>query len=112
MNNLKIAIPVSSKIDNPIMFERFGRANYFCIFDTEDDSTVVVANPAVGARGGAGPRAVEFLSSKQIQSVIVPQLGPNADGALRAAQITIFQGEPIPVKNLIDKWKKDELRKL
>jgi len=112
MNNLKVAIPVSSKDDNPTMYERFGRASYFCIIETEDDSSVVLANPAVEARGGAGLRAVEFLVSNLTQSVIVPQLGPNADQALRAANITIFQGESLPVKDLIAKWKNEELSKL
>jgi predicted Fe-Mo cluster-binding NifX family protein len=112
MNNLKIGIPVSTSNENPIMFERFGRASFFCIYETEDDSAVVIRNPAVEARGGAGLKAVEFLIEKHIEAVIVPQLGPNADRALRAAQISIFQGESIPVKNLIVKWRNDDLVKM
>lgn len=109
---MKVAIPVSSKIDNPTMFNRFGRANYFCIIETEDETAVFLDNPAVDARGGAGLRAVEFLVENGVQSVIVPQLGPNADRALRAANVSIFQGEQLPVKDLISKLKNEDLRKI
>jgi len=109
---MKICIPVSGTNENPTMDNRFGRASYFCIYETGDDSSVVIQNPAVEARGGAGLKTVEFLVEKQIKAVIVPQLGPNADRALRAAQILIFQGESIPVKNLIVKWRNEDLREI
>ncbi|MHA1200288.1 MAG: NifB/NifX family molybdenum-iron cluster-binding protein, partial [Candidatus Heimdallarchaeaceae archaeon] len=80
---MKVAIPSSSNHEDAKMYERFGRCNYFCYYDSEKDTYDFVSNPAVNARGGAGFQAVEFLINNEVNVVIVPRLGPNADGVLR-----------------------------
>ena len=112
VNNLKVAIPSTSNQEDARMEERFGRCAYFCIFDSDNDTLDFVSNPAVNARGGAGFQAVEFLLNNNVKAVIVPRLGPNADGVLRQGKVDIFQGENISIKELIDKWKNNALTKL
>jgi len=109
---MKVAIPSSSNQEDSIMYERFGRCNYFCIYDSEYDTLDFITNPAVNARGGAGFQAVEFLLNNDIGAVIVPRLGPNAEGVLKRGKVDIFQGENIPVKDLIEKWKTNSLTKI
>ncbi len=109
---MKIAIPSSSQEEDAKMYERFGRCNFFCIFNSENDTFDFVSNPAINARGGAGFQAVEFLINNEVNTVIVPRLGPNAEGVLRRANIEIFQGENITIKELVEKWKNNALSKI
>ena len=109
---MKIALPISEKNEAAIMARRFGRATYYLIRDDQNDDVVIVENPAVNARGGAGIQAVEFLISKGVNVVIVPELGPNAERVLRSANIDIFQGLDLSSKELFEKWKNNELKKI
>ncbi len=109
---MKLAIPVKTKDENAIMYERFGRAIYYAIYDDDADSFEFITNPASDARGGAGVQAVQFLVSKDVTAVVAPNLGPNADNALKRANVESFQGEAIPVKELVEKWKNNQLSKI
>ena len=109
---MKIAVPVSEKNEAAIMAKRFGRASYYLIYNDQNDEIVFEENPAVNARGGAGIQAVEFLISKGINTVIVPEVGPNAERVLRTADIDIFQGLDLSSKELFEKWKNNELKKI
>ena len=88
---MKVAVPSTSNQEDAKMEERFGRCNYFCIYDSENDTLDFVTNPAVNARGGAGFQAVEFLLNNDVGAVIVPRLGPNADGVLRRGNVDVYQ---------------------
>ena len=107
---MKIVIPVSEKNELAKMAKRFGRATYYLIYDDQNDDVEIVENPAANVRGGAGIQAVEFLISKGVEAVIVPEVGPNADRILRSSNIDIFHGLDLSSKELIEKWKKNELR--
>ncbi|MHA1419477.1 MAG: NifB/NifX family molybdenum-iron cluster-binding protein [Candidatus Heimdallarchaeaceae archaeon] len=109
---MKLAIPVKIKDENSRMYERFGRSIYYAIYDKDTDNYEFVTNPASDARGGAGVQAVQFLVSKDVKAVVAPQLGPNADNALRRANVEVFQGEAISVKELVEKWKNNQLQKI
>lgn len=109
---MKIALPVTSKDENCILDNRFGRGSFYYIFDTENDSFEIVDNPAKQARGGAGIQAVEYLISKGVKSVIIPEMGPNAERILRSANISVFQGENLPAKELVVKWKNKLLKEI
>lgn len=109
---MKIAIPVLEKSKDATMDSRFGRSNFYAIYDSDDSTFEFVTNPAFQARGGAGIQAVQFLADKNIQAVIVPHVGPNADRGLKSSNIEIFKGESISASELIEKWKKNQLVKL
>jgi len=109
---MKIAIPVENNDENTSMDNRFGRSLYYAIYDSDKDSFEFLKNPASQARGGAGVQAVEFIIKNGAKAVIVPQLGPNADHALKTSGITIFQGTKEPIKKLVEMWKSGNLNKL
>ena len=109
---MKIAIPVLTNDENAVMYDRFGRSAKFAIYDTDEEVFKFIENPATDARGGAGIQAVQFLATHNIDAVIAPQLGPNADNALKNANIEIYIGKPLPVKELVELLKKDSLEKI
>ena len=69
---MKVAITSSGKELTSLPDKRFGRCNYFVIYDTENDSVEVVDNPNRDYNEGAGPAAVQLIASKgAVRSSIV-----------------------------------------
>ena len=83
-------IAVSSKgldLNSPVD-ERFGRANYFIIYNTDSKSFETLNNETnAKASQGVGVKTVELLSGKNIDLVISGNFGPQAFRALNTAGI-------------------------
>lgn len=71
--------------------ERFGRAEYYVVFDTETKDIKTIENSAKNEAQGAGGKAVSILNETGADAVIVPELGPKAVTALEAFEISAFQ---------------------
>ena len=107
---MKIGIPIDERSEDAPMASRFGRALYYLIYDLETKKYEYHENPSAMARGGAGVKASEFLVSQGVKAVIAPRVGPNAEQVLRTSNITIYEGQIEPWKNLIEKLEKNELK--
>jgi len=74
---------LDSKVD-----PRFGRAKYFVVYDTSDESVEVVENEQnLNAVQGAGVQSAQNVAKKNVDIVISGNLGPKAFHALSAAGI-------------------------
>ncbi len=95
---MKIAIPTNGGGLNDTVAPVFARAPSFYIADVDEKGNVtserVVQNGAAMAGGGAGPMAVQTLINEGVDAVVVPQVGPNALGALQAAGVQVYQVAP------------------
>jgi predicted Fe-Mo cluster-binding NifX family protein len=106
---MKIIISASSnKMDQPFS-PRFGRADYFILIDSATREWEAFPNPAVNARGGAGPQAVQFIADKGAEVVISGRYGPSAFGALEAAGIQAFIGYQGTVSQVFEQHLAGEL---
>lgn len=92
--------------------QRFGRASAFIIFDTETTDFQVIDNQAAAASGGAGITSAQAVVDKGISAVITGNVGPNAMNVLKTAEIEIFRGLPVSVKENIEKFKNGLLEKM
>ncbi len=75
---MKIAITselhdIDSKID-----ERFGRCNFFYIYDTEAKKGDFFENPYKEANQGVGSKIVEFLANKSVNEIFAVEVGDKA----------------------------------
>ncbi len=87
---MRIVITTSTdSLDGPVD-SRFGRAAYLSIVNTETGSWEACANPGVGATGGAGVLASQFVVEQDVQAVISGGFGPNAYMTLSAADIQMY----------------------
>ncbi len=87
--------------------EKFGRAPYFIIVNTENMEFVSIKNSAESMQGGAGPEAVRQLSAHGVNAVLTGSLGPNAKSAIEAAKIKAVVGlsGTKTVKQAIEEYK-------
>lgn len=72
---MKVAI--SSKDNNleSEMDSRFGRCNFFAIYDSADKSTIFVDNTAASLAEGAGPAALQLLTARGVNKIVSGDFG-------------------------------------
>lgn len=92
---------------------RFGRASWFILYNTEDESWQAFENPAETQRGGAGIAAAQFLADKGVETAISGRFGPNAHQALSAAGIkmVMFEDKEQTAREVIDDFLAERLSK-
>ena len=89
---------------------RFGRCPYLVIVDSETTKLEAIPNIALGSMSGAGIQAAQVVASKGVNVVITGNVGPNAFQALSAAGIKVVTGAFGTVREVIEKYKRGELR--
>ena len=108
---MKIAISsTGTEIDSEID-QRFGRCNYFLIFDDETNNLEVFPNPSASTPSGSGIEAAKNLAKKGIKVVICGNIGPNAFQVLDAEGIDIIQGAKGIVRKAIENFKEGNYSK-
>ena len=97
---------LTSKVD-----PRFGRAPYFLVFDTGDESFEVVSNEQnVNAAQGAGIQAAENVARKKVDMIVSGNFGPKAFRALNAAGIKIALWADGTVSEAVELARNDRLK--
>ena len=97
---------LTSKVD-----PRFGRASYFLVFDTTDESLEVIENSQnVNASQGAGIQAAENIARKNVDVVVGANFGPKAFRALEAAGIKAALWTDGTVSEAIELARNDKLK--
>jgi len=107
---MKIAITsrgndIKSEVD-----PRFGRCEYFIIYDTDTDEFEAVDNTNAAMRGGVGPQSAQTISEKGAKAVLTGNVGPNAYQTLQAAEITVYAGVSGKVSDAINSFKNGSLK--
>ncbi len=101
---MKIIITATgNKLDQPFS-QRFGRADFFILVDSDTREWEAFSNPSVDARGGAGPQAVQFIANKGVEVVISGRYGPSAFSALEAAEIQAFIAKDGTINEVLDQF--------
>jgi predicted Fe-Mo cluster-binding NifX family protein len=107
---MKIAITSSGENLNSAVDPRFGRAEFFILYDTADDSFSVINNEQnLNARQGAGIQAGQIIVNSGAKALVTGNCGPKAFNVLSAAGIKIYLGAKGTIQDTIAAYKEDEL---
>ena len=79
---MKIAIASAEKDINSKIDERFGRCNFFYIYDTDTKKGVFFENPYKEGNQGVGTKIVEFLASHTVKEIFAVEVGEKAKNML------------------------------
>ncbi len=90
VREMKICITAQGPTPASRTEERFGRAPYFIIMDTETRAFEALENRFAGASGGVGPKAAQLLIAHGVGALVSGQVGGNAREVLVAAGIAMY----------------------
>ena len=107
---MKIAITAMGKGLDAEVDPRFGRCQYFIIFDTETGTFEALDNASVSLGGGAGIQSAQTIVEKDAEAVLTGNVGPNAFRTLSAAGISIYAGASGKVSDAIAQFKSGALK--
>ncbi len=110
---MKVCITATKKDKKSKIDPRFGRAQYFLIFNDDGEIEETIDNSAQSAQRGAGISAAQKLEDKDVNILITGNIGPNAYNALSAARIKVFLADAnLTAEDAFDKWEKDGLNEI
>ena len=108
---MKIAVTTTGKDLNSPFESRFGRAPGFIVYDTEAKEFESVDNSMnLNAAQGAGIQSAQNVAGSGAKALICENCGPKAFQVLSAAGVEIFIAGAGKVSDLIEKFKKGELK--
>lgn len=109
---MKIAIPVEEKSLKTDVYQSFGRAPYFLIYNTQSRESNYVHNSAAKSQGGAGIKAAQIVADTKAQIVLTPRCGQNAAEVIQGAAIEMYQSIHASAQENLDAFLEGRLSKL
>ena len=107
---MKVAITAKEPSLNSEVDQRFGRARYFIVVDTDTDEIEVHDNKLnLNAAQGAGIQSAQNISKLDVAAVLTGHVGPNAFQTLSAAGIQVYTGASGSVREALTKLKCGEI---
>jgi predicted Fe-Mo cluster-binding NifX family protein len=107
---MKLVVTATSDNLESAIDSRFGRAGYFVVVDVDTLEWQAYPNPAVGASGGAGTQAAQFIANQGVQAAVSGDFGPNAYNILNAAHIDMYLlGASQTVRDAVEHFKAGQL---
>jgi predicted Fe-Mo cluster-binding NifX family protein len=110
---MKVAVTSQGKELTSEVDQRFGRAKYLLVVDTETSDFVVHNNEVnLNAVQGAGIQTGQNIANLGVEAVITGNVGPNAFKTLNAADVKIFLAEKQTVAEAVESLKAGELKQV
>ena len=106
---MKIAISSTGQALDSQIDQRFGRAEYFIIVDTESMEFDVIENSNTAGAGGAGINSAKVVIDAQAKAVLTGNCGPNAQRTLSAAGLKLYTGASGTIEQAVDLFKTGKL---
>lgn len=104
---MKVVVTSSGNNATSTFDLRFGRAAWFCLFDSETKKTEFIENGFKNGQGGVGSKVSEMLIEKGVEKIISGDFGPKAKGLLDKfnVQMVVIQDENKTIKEVLDSLK-------
>ncbi len=110
---MKVAITSTGKSLDAAIDPRFGRCQYFVIYDTATKKHEFVDNSQnLALAQGAGIQTAQVLVGKNADVVITGYCGPKAFKVLEAASIKVYTLENETVEKAINAFLLNELKEI
>ena len=108
---MKICITSQGKTLEDRAEERFGRAAYFIVIDSETGRYEAIENSAAAGAGGVGPKAAQVLIRHGVEALVSGQVGGNAREVLAASGIALYVCHGGTVRDAFDRFRANTLER-
>lgn len=109
---MKIAISATGKNKDSLLDVRFGRCEYFQIYNSENGEFLAVPNSGLSCSGGAGIAASQQLIDENVEVIITGNFGPNAFKITEKAGVKAYKCDSISIEAALEKYKSNELEEI
>lgn len=110
---MKIAVTAQGKELDSQIDQRFGRAKFLIVADTETGDFEIHDNTVnLNAAQGAGIQTGQNIANLDVDAVITGNVGPNAFRTLNTADVKVFLAEKQTIREAIDSFKENRLKKV
>jgi len=109
---MKIAISAEGQNRESLLDRRFGRCDYFLIYDTDTGEFKPIGNNGASSGGGAGIAAASQVLEENVAAIITGNLGPNAFELVEKAGIKAYSCEVLPVFEVVEMFQKNQLSEI
>ena len=109
---MKIVVSATGNNKESVLDKRFGRCEYFQIFDTETNEIKVLNNKGASSSGGAGIAAASQIIDEGVNIIITGNLGPNAYELVEKAGIKAYTCDVLLVFKAIELFQKNQLSEI
>jgi len=108
---MKIAVSAKRMDIDSEIDERYGRAAYILLVDSESFEVTVLDNSEnINAAQGAGIQAASMVSGSGADVLITGSCGPKAMTAFSATSIQVFTGQTGTVRQAVERFKQGGLK--
>jgi predicted Fe-Mo cluster-binding NifX family protein len=109
---MKLAIALKENDYNSSVDERFGRAPFFIIIDSDTKEFEIIENEAKDEATGAGLKAVKNLLKYEIDIIIAGEIGPKAGELIYDLEILTFKFKDLEkVDEIVNAFNENTLEK-
>lgn len=106
---MKIAVPTNIKNLKSKVYNLFGHAPFFCIYDTEAHNAEYIINTAASNQGGAGIMAAQLILEQGVEAIITSKCGGNAMEIFDVSNVKVFLAFLGSVSDNIRKYEVNQL---
>lgn len=106
---MKIAVSATGDSLSSALNPRFGRCEYFVLYDSEREKVSSVENGSRLSTGGAGVATAKMLIDLGVDAVVTGFVGPKAYTALQAAKIKVYVDAQGTVQDALEQFKQNKL---
>ncbi len=101
---MKIAISSKGPGLDALFEPRFGRSQFFVVFDASTGKTENISNENASAQSGAGIQTAQLMVNRGIQTVITGSVGPKAGQVLTQAGIEVHSTKSSSVREALAEY--------
>ncbi|MGQ9621612.1 MAG: NifB/NifX family molybdenum-iron cluster-binding protein [Bacteroidales bacterium] len=87
---MKVAITSSGNSLESKIDQRFGRCEYFVIYDTETGDVEIIPNSSKDVSEGAGPASVQFVAARNVKKIISGEFGIKVKALLDSLKVQMI----------------------
>jgi len=101
---MKVAITSTGDSPDALVDRRFGRCNYFVVYDTFAGESEFIPNPSVEHLEGAGVAAVNLVAEKGVKKVVSGEFGTKVKSLFDQLQVQLVSvpHESMTVRKVIE----------
>ncbi|HHU77028.1 MAG TPA: hypothetical protein GXZ24_09095 [Firmicutes bacterium] len=106
---MKIAISTGKENKGALLNPRFGRCEFFAIYDTELKEWKFYPNPGALEGSGAGIKAAEFIIEQEVDVLLTGELGPKAASLIEGSGVKFYRLPEITLQEAVAEFEKGNI---